>query len=115
MQNDWILFGTNQIMNETKSDLYALRTFEVYLGNAYILPDSGVFLFQEADNNIWDIWNGFRASKSGAFRVFKISTASPNSLIINFNDLINERNNFRGITFKSTTVVGIQIKLILKF
>lgn len=109
MQNDWILFGTNQMINETNTDLFALRTFEVYLSSAYILPDSGVFLFQEIDNNLWNIWNGFRTSKTDSLRVFKMGTASPDDLNLDFNVLKIERGNFRGITLKSTTVVGIQI------
>jgi len=102
-QNDWILFDHGSIVNEMTSAQFALRTFQMYLANAYVLPDSGVFLFLETYNDVWDIWSGFRASKSDTIRVFEYGTASSNRLTIR--ELHEERRNFRGITLKSTTVV----------
>lgn len=80
------------------------RTFETYLGNAYVLPDSSVFMFQKINNNIWEIWNGFRTSELDSMRVFKVGLASPNHLILN-DVSVNERRNFRGTTLRTNTVV----------
>lgn len=77
--------------------------FETYLGNAYVLPDSGVFLFQKINNDKWEIWSGFRASKSDAYRVFRVGTSSSNGSINNESYI--ERRNFRGIILKANTVV----------
>lgn len=109
MQNDWILFGKNVATNTTNTTSLALKIFETYLGDAYVLPDSGVFLFQEIDNDVWEIWNGFRFSKSDTLRVFKIGSASPNNLMINVNDLYAVSRNFRGVTLKANAVVRIPI------
>lgn len=103
MQNDWLLFDRNSFVNNTDRASFALRTFETYLGNAYVLPDSGVFLFQKFENNVWEIWNGFRVSKKYPLIVFQIGLTSPNYLKI---DLFNhERSNFRGEKLKATSVV----------
>jgi len=85
---------------------FALQTFKIYLANAYILPDSGVFLFLKTNNNVWEIWSGFRASKLDSIRVFEYGMASSNQLTI-IRELHDERRNFRGIILKSTTVVRI--------
>ncbi|CAI6365967.1 unnamed protein product [Macrosiphum euphorbiae] len=103
-QNDWILFDEGSLANEMSSAQFALRTFQIYLANAYVLPDAGVFLFLETYNSdIWEIWSGFRASKLDTIRVFEYGTASSNRLTIS--ELHDERRNFRGITLKSTTVI----------
>ncbi|XP_022171946.1 glutamate receptor ionotropic, kainate 4-like [Myzus persicae] len=83
---------------------FALRTFQIYLANAYVLPDAGVFLFLETNNDVWEIWSGFRASKLDSIRVFEYGTASSNRLTV-VRELHDERRNFRGITLKSTTVI----------
>lgn len=84
--------------------MFALQTFQKYLADAYFLPDSGVFLFQEIDGgDRWEIWNGFRASKSDKIRVFKTATTSPDYYETSDSD--DEKRDFRGITLKSTTVV----------
>ncbi|VVC30078.1 Ionotropic glutamate receptor [Cinara cedri] len=106
-QNDWILLdGQPVVANETNMTAASLATeiFQTYLGEAYVLPDSGVFLFQmTGQKDFWHIWNGFRASKSDTMRVYKIGTASPESLEID--DLREERRDFRGITLKVNTVI----------
>lgn len=103
MQNDWILLNQNLVINQTNTTLLALQIFETYLDNAYILPDSDVFLFQKIDIDVWEIWNSFRFSKSDTIRVFKIGSASPNYL--EMNDLYTEKRDFCGITLKANTVV----------
>jgi len=103
-QNDWILFDEGSLTNEMSSAQFASRTFQIYLANAYVLPDAGVFLFLKTYNSdIWEIWSGFRASKLDTIRVFEYGTVSSNRLTIS--ELHDERRNFRGITLKSTTVV----------
>ncbi|CAH1738067.1 unnamed protein product [Aphis gossypii] len=102
-QNDWILFDQNSFANETNSAQFALRTFQLYLGNAYVLPDASVFLFLKTYDGVWEIWSGFRASKSDAIRVFEIGTASLNRMTIR--EMHDEKRNFRGVTLKSTSVI----------
>jgi len=104
-QNDWILFDQSSFANETSSAQFALRTFQVYLANAYVLPDASVFLFIKTYGGVWEIWSGFRASKSDSIRVFEIGKASSNRLTIH--EINYEKGNFRGATLKSTTVVRI--------
>lgn len=105
--NDWILLGGQPaVTNETNTTAasLAMEIFQTYLGEAYVLPDAGVFLFQKTgQKDLWYIWNGFRASKSDTMRVYKIGTASPERLEID--DLRDERRDFRGITLKVNTVV----------
>lgn len=108
MQNDWILFNQNPLVNNANSTLFASQTFEIYFSNAYVLPDSGIFLFQQIDDNVWEIWSGFRASKLDTIRVFKIGAVSSN-YFYSMNVFNNERSDFRGITLKSATVVRIDI------
>ncbi|XP_026805088.1 uncharacterized protein LOC113548417 [Rhopalosiphum maidis] len=102
-QNDWILFDQSSFANETSSAQFALRTFQVYLANAYVLPDASVFLFIKTYGGVWEIWSGFRASKSDSIRVFEIGKASSNRLTIR--EINEEKRNFRGATLKSTTVI----------
>lgn len=100
------MFGGNTTAgNTTDSTAVAARTFNSYLADAYVLPDSGVFLFQEVDDNVWTIWNGFRASKTDQLRVFGIGSGSPNHFNVNSFVLNEQRNDFLGVTLKSTTVV----------
>jgi len=91
-----------------------MRTFQLYLGNAYVLPDASVFLFLKTYDGVWEIWSGFRASKSDAIRVFEIGTASSNRLTIR-EEIHDEKRNFRGVTLKSTTVVCINQQRILNY
>lgn len=91
-------------MNET---LFAIKIFDNYLNNAYVLPDSAVFLFRKIDySDVWEIWSGFRSSKLDKMRVFKIGIISPNYM--NIDNSTEERQNFLGITLKANTVVCIK-------
>jgi len=105
LQNDWLLFDRKSISNTNDTLTIASVVFETYLGESYVLPDSGVFLFQKIGNNVWEIWSGFRASKLDTIRVFKTGSAS--KYHIEINDSIQLRTNFRGATLKATTVVKI--------
>lgn len=103
MQNDWFLFNQKLVLNTNDTLTIASVVFETYLGKSYVLPDSGVFLFQEIGNNDWEIWSGFRASKLDAIEVFKTGFVS--KYHIEINDSIRLRTNFRGANLKATTVV----------
>jgi len=103
LQNDWLLFNQKLISNTNDTLTIASVVFEAYFGKSYVLPDSGVFLFQKIGNNVWEIWSGFRASKLDTIRVFKTGLAS--RYHIELNDSIKLRTNFRGVTLKATTVV----------
>lgn len=106
MQNDWILFDRNATTaNTTNSNGFAWKTFNKYLADAYVLPDSGVFLFEEIDDNVWKFWNGFRASKTDGLRVFGMGSGSSNYFHIDSFAFNEQRKNFLGITLKATTVV----------
>jgi len=109
LQNDWLLFNQKSISNTNDTLTIALIVFETYLGKSYVLPDSGVFLFQKIGNNVWEIWSGFQASKLDTIRVFKIGLAS--KYHIEMNDSIELRTNFRGTTLKAITVVRITQRL----
>lgn len=107
VQNDWILFSRDRAaVGETSAMSVALKVFNTHFNDAYVLPDSSVFLVQETGDNVWEVWNGFKASKSDTIRVFKIGTASPNFLNIS-GLLYEEKRNFRGITLKANSVVRI--------
>lgn len=103
MQNDWILLDQNLITNKANATTLALKTFNTYLGDAYALPDSAVFLFQKTNEDAWTIWNGFRASKSGPIKAFEIGTTSAGHL--SASDLNDRRRDFGGITLRANTVV----------
>jgi len=103
LQNDWLLFNQKLISNTNDTLKIASVVFETYLSKSYVLPDSGVFLFQEIGSNVWEIWSGFRASKFDRIRVFKTGFAS--KYYIEINDSIELRTNFRGANLKAITVV----------
>ncbi|XP_029347065.1 ionotropic receptor 75a-like [Acyrthosiphon pisum] len=103
LQNDWLLFNQKSISNTSDTLTIASVVFETYLGKSYVLPDSGVFLFQKIGNNVWEIWSGFRASKLDTIRVYKTGLAS--KYHIEINDSTEIRMDFRGATLKATTVI----------
>lgn len=104
MQNDWVFFNSKTKSNSQHSSKIASDVFKTYLDTYYILPDSEVFLFQEIENNIWEIWSGFRASKFDVMRVFKIGMAS--KVHMEIDNFMKEKTDFRGIELKTTTVVS---------
>lgn len=109
MQNDWVLFHSKITSTSNNKDASTIvsKVFNTYLDKYYILPDSGVFLFQEIENNVWEIWSGFRASKLDVMRVFKIGMVSKDH--IKFGDLMKQRMDFRGVELKATTVVSLSL------
>lgn len=100
-RNDWILLRRDAATNGTNAASVARKLFDTYLGDAYVLPDSAVYLLQRADDGAWEIWTGFRASVSDAIRVYRVGSASPD-----VNGLDEGRRRFRGITLKANTVVS---------
>ncbi|XP_050421371.1 uncharacterized protein LOC126833853 [Adelges cooleyi] len=103
MQNDWILFGGQTFSNDTNSSTNVLKIFETYLRDAYVLPDSRVYLFSQTDQDAWEIWEGYRISYREKIRVFQSGMATTNNLCLN--DSNAERMNFRGNVLKATTVI----------
>lgn len=104
-----MLFRQDAISNNTDAVTIVSNLFETYLGKSYILPDSGVFFFHKVENrsSLWEIWIGFRVSKSDVIRVYKIGVASKDRMEID--DQIKLRTNFRGVELKTTTVVCMKI------
>jgi len=105
LQNDWVLLNHKSITNKDDTFTIALDVLKTYLNTSYVLPDSGVFILQEIENNLWKIWSGFRASKLDIFRVFCVGMASTNRTEIG--DLNKFRTNFQGVQLKTTTVVSM--------
>lgn len=103
-QNDWVFFNGDGYPNNDNTMAVALNEFETHLGESYVLPDSGVFLYQKTGRGVWEIWSGFRASKRDAIRVFRAGVASVDR--IELYDLIGQKTDFRGVELKATTVVG---------
>lgn len=105
MQNHWILINPRRKVNATDSSTIALETFEKYLGEAYILPESNVLLFVETADDAWEIWEGFRVSKTDKIRVNKHGFVTSSALQLN--NSIPIKADLRGITLKATTVVRV--------
>lgn len=108
LQNDWVLF--NGKMNGNDTSTAAREVFRKFLDESYVLPDSGVFLFQKTRKRAWEIWTGFRASKSDAIRVFRVGTTFGDRMEIGDSE---PRKNFRGVQLKATAVVSGYYRTVL--
>lgn len=106
-QNDWVFFNGHGYPNNGNTMAVALNEFRTHLGGSYVLPDSGIFLYQETGRGVWEIWSGFRASKRDAIRVFRAGAASVDRTELY--DLIGHKTDFGGVQLKATTVVGTLI------
>lgn len=105
MHNNWILINSQQSENYKNTSKTALETFEMFLNEAYILPESNVFLFVKIDDQTWEIWEGFKVSLMEKLKVYKHGTVSKNELELITNS-VSLRTNLQGITLKATTVVS---------
>ncbi|XP_050546126.1 uncharacterized protein LOC126908256 [Daktulosphaira vitifoliae] len=110
MQNDWVLYNSRRIYNTSDISSIVLDTFETHLSNAYILPDSNVYMFINVVNDGWEIWEGFRTGKEQPFKVFKCGKATADYVILN--NINTERRNLKGIILKATTVISEPDKFI---
>lgn len=110
LQNDWLLFGGKSMNSTNDTSAIALDVFEMYLGKSYVLPDSAVFFFQNIGHGVWEIWSGFRASKSDTIGILKVGMTSKDRMEID--DLMRYRTNFRGVELRAITVVSAFLRLI---
>lgn len=107
MQNDWILI-TSRRLDENRgrnTSAIALETFEVHLNEAYVLPESNVFLFVATVGG-WEIWEGFKVGMIERIQVHRLGTVTDNGLDLEKNHSVSFRSDLRGITLKATTVVS---------
>jgi len=106
MQNDWILINSRQNESHSrKTSAIALETFEMHLSEAYVLPESNVFLFVDFAGG-WEIWEGFKVGKMERIQVNRYGMVTTDKLNFEKNHSISFRSNLRGITLKATTVVS---------
>lgn len=106
MQNDWVLINSRR--NESRvldTSEIALETFEMHLSEAYVLPESNVFLFIDTTSG-WEIWEGFKVGKMERIQVNKHGVVTSDGLYFEKNGSISFKSNLRGITLKATTVVS---------
>lgn len=106
MQNDWILINSRG--NESRSlntSAIALETFEMHLSEAYVLPESNVFLFIDTASG-WEIWEGFKVGKMERIQVNRHGMVTSDGIFLAKNDSISFKSNLRGTTLKATTVVS---------
>ncbi|XP_060852766.1 glutamate receptor ionotropic, kainate glr-3-like [Rhopalosiphum padi] len=106
MQNDWILINSRQNESHSrKTSAIALETFEMHLSEAYVLPESNVFLFVDFAGG-WEIWEGFKVGKMERIQVNRYGMVTTDKLNFEKNHSISFRSNLRGITLKATTVIS---------
>ncbi|VVC30079.1 Ionotropic glutamate receptor [Cinara cedri] len=109
MRNNWILINSRaDCVSSNDGQQVALETFETYLSEAYVLPESNVFLLVQTNDrdSSWDIWEGFKVSKTERIRVYRHGSASVNRLEVLDNNSVSLRSDLRGITLKATTVIS---------
>lgn len=106
MQNDWILINTQRNESHLQdTSKIAFETFEMHLSEAYVLPESNVFLFVDIADG-WEIWEGFKVGKMERIQINKYGLVTTDKLNLQKNYSILFRSNLRGITLKATTVVS---------
>lgn len=118
MQNQWILVDsrpTTKRATNTSAEV-AARTFEKYLNGAYVLPESNVFMLVATDNvgtgHAWDVWEGFKISKTERIRVYRHGTVMGDMRAqLDGNRSMAVRTDLLGITLKATTVVRTKPRL----
>jgi len=106
MQNDWILINSRR--NESRvmnTSAIAFETFEMHLNEAYVLPESNVFLLIDTASG-WEIWEGFKVGKMERIQVNRHGMVTSDGIYFEKNDSISFKSNLRGITLKATTVVS---------
>lgn len=106
-QNNWMLINSRQNdSNNVRTSEIARETFETHLDEAYVLPESNVFLFIRTDDESWEIWEGFKVGKMEKIQVYKHGTMTGNDLKLLNNVSVSPRTDLRGITLKAATVVS---------
>jgi len=111
LQNEWVLFNRHGNPNKTDSLEIALHSFRTHMNQAYVMPDSMVYLLIEVDRNVWEIWDGFRLSVTEEMQVSRVDVMTPDRVEIKRSD----RTNFKRVILSASTVVSpIQKVLINK-
>ncbi|CAH1738068.1 unnamed protein product [Aphis gossypii] len=106
MQNDWILINSQRNESHLQdTSKIAFETFEMHLSEAYVLPESNVFLFVDIADG-WEIWEGFKVGKMERIQINRYGLVTTDKLNLQKNYSILFRSNLRGITLKATTVIS---------
>lgn len=72
------------------------------MNQAYVMPDSRVYLLIEVNRNVWEIWDGFRLSVSKEVQVSRVGVMTPERVEIKLSD----RTNFKRVVLSASTVVS---------
>lgn len=102
LQNIWILFNGFGNPNKMETFEIALQTFKTHMSQTYVLPDSRVYLLIRIDNDLWEIWDGFRLSVSERVQVSKVGKMTPDRVEMRKTN----RSNFHRVVLKASTVVS---------
>lgn len=102
LQNSWILFNHHGKLTDSDSLEVALETFKTHMSDAYVMPDSRVYLLIETDHNFWEVWDGFRLNVSEEIQVSQVGIMTPDRVEIKLSD----RTNFHRIGIRASTVVS---------
>lgn len=74
------------------------------MSEAYVLPESNVYLLVKVDDHEWEVWEGFKVGKIEKIQAYKHGSITTDGLEL-YDDSISLRTNLQGITLKATTVV----------
>lgn len=108
-RNNWILIDSRaDYANRTDDREVALETFKTHLSEAYVLPESNVFLLVRTvgRDSSWTVWQGFKAGKTERFRVYRHGSVTVDRLEAFDNDPVSFKSDLQGITLKAVTVVS---------
>jgi len=103
LQNDWVLFNRHGNPNKTDALEIALHSFRTHMNQAYVMPDSRVYLLIEVDRHVWEIWDGFRLSVTEEVQVSRVGVMTPDRVEIKSSD----RTNFKRVVLSTSTVVSL--------
>jgi len=79
------------------------------MNQAYVLPDSTVYLLIEVDRNVWEIWDGFRLGVTEEVQVSRVGVMTPDRVEIKRSD----RTNFKRMILSASTVVSSIEKILI--
>jgi len=80
------------------------------MNQAYMMPDSRVYLLIEVDRNVWEIWDGFRLSVTEEVQVSRVGVMTPDRVEIKRAN----RTNFKRVVLSASTVVSPISKVLIK-
>lgn len=73
------------------------------MGQTYVLPDSRVYLLVKINDNIWEVWDGFRLTVFEKIRVSTVGLMTSDRIEIKQSD----RTNFEDVVLQASTVVSL--------